>query len=313
MKKHIFLILAHKDIVLLKNLIAILRLYNGSILVHYDAKSNINWKELFKEELQDGHLHFIENPKKIFWGSFSIIQATFLLIDQALKVCPDGEYFHLLSEQCYPVKSPAYFDEYFKKNAGTNFIKAFELPDPKWKPNGGLNRVHFYHLNYFFDVRSKSLKNVFMKVFNYSLQKVQALIKFKRKKPVEFSRIYGGSEWWSFTREFLLHANDVYNKNIRIRNFFKYCLIPDELFFQTLFMQSEFSATHKDYNLRYIDWRKNLPGPCPRLLNLNDHWEMIQHPDILFARKINPADKSFSEKVRTDTIERSYMPASYKT
>ena len=44
------------------------------------------------------------------------------------------------------------------------------------------------------------------------------------------------------------------NPNHILYNFCKTALIPDEMFFQTLLMHSEFKNTIENNNLRYIDW-----------------------------------------------------------
>ena len=111
--KQVFLILAHKNISLLRKLIQLLQLYNGYIFVHYDAKSNVLYKTEFEKEIEEVNVHSIPDNIEVYWGSFSIIKATFKLIEYAVNNFSDPGHFHLLSEQCIPVKSPLYFNNFF--------------------------------------------------------------------------------------------------------------------------------------------------------------------------------------------------------
>jgi hypothetical protein len=308
MKKHTFLILAHKNVFLLKQLINTLSLYDGNIIVHFDAKTSINLKKEFAEETHLGKAHFIPNNIKVYWAGMSIVHATFLLIDYALSHFPESTYFHLLSENCFPVKSPNYFNAYFEKHNSTNFIKAFALPYSKWKHNGGLNRINHYYFVDYFNSKQKTMQDFLWKSFNAFSRGVQLFINYKRKYPENFPNLYGGSQWWSLTNETIKYLNDYYKNNKAVIRRFTYTLASDEIFIQTIFMNSPFSnLARSDNNLRYVDWRRELPGPYPRILNVKEHWNFIKQPDYLFARKVNPADPSFIEKIKNKIICKSIM------
>lgn len=59
----------------------------------------------------------------------------------------------------------------------------------------------------------------------------------------------------------------------------------DEVYFQTIIMNSPFSDSVVFDNLRYIDWFN--PEFGPKTLNLSD-WNRIITSESLFARKIHP-------------------------
>jgi hypothetical protein len=66
-------------------------------------------------------------------------------------------------------------------------------------------------------------------------------------------------------------------------NFFRHVDIPDELFFQTVIMNSELAGSVVNDNLRYIDWTR---GPRPALLEARDLPTLRASPK-LFARKFD--------------------------
>ena len=60
-------------------------------------------------------------------------------------------------------------------------------------------------------------------------------------------------------------------------------LIPDELFFQTLIMNSTLRDSVVNDNLRYLDWSRE---PAPAVLGVGDVDRMLGS-DKLFARKFD--------------------------
>lgn len=303
MKKHVFMILAHKNVKLLKDLIHTLSLYNGDVIVHVDAKSLINIHQEFKDEIQEGIVYFIEKNIKVHWGGSSIVWATFLLIDAALQKFPGRDYYHLLSEHCYPVKSPSYFNQFFEQRKGFNFIEVFDLPAQKWKGNGGLDRVKYYYLNDYFNEKAENSKRSLLLLLSRFVGKLQKAVHFKRNYPATFPKLYGGSQWWSLTYDCLKFIHDYYKAHKAFRKRFLYTLIADELFVQTIFMASSFAAGYSmgNYSLRYIDFSRK-HTKFVGVLDVEYYWEKIQNADYLFARKVNPANDAFIKKLKAEII-----------
>ena len=75
--------------------------------------------------------------------------------------------------------------------------------------------------------------------------------------------------------------------------FFERVLIPDELFFQTLIMNSPLRETVVNDNLRFLDWSRE---PAPAVLGVHDLDRMIESGK-LFARK-------FDVTVDADVLDR---------
>jgi hypothetical protein len=66
-------------------------------------------------------------------------------------------------------------------------------------------------------------------------------------------------------------------------DFFRHVDIPDEVFFQTVLMNSELAGSVVNDNLRYIDWTR---GARPALLEARDLPALRASPK-LFARKFD--------------------------
>ena len=79
----------------------------------------------------------------------------------------------------------------------------------------------------------------------------------------EFPRGYQpffGSSYWCLTRECVTYVNAFVRENPDFVDFFKHLWIPDELFFQTIILNSPFKNRVVNDNLRCIDWSRCRPG-----------------------------------------------------
>ncbi len=66
---------------------------------------------------------------------------------------------------------------------------------------------------------------------------------------------------------------------------FSYSLCPDELFLQTIILNSPFATNVINNNCRYTEWDQS--SAHPRILTVAD-FDKISSADKLFARKFDP-------------------------
>ena len=145
---------------------------------------------------------------------------------------------------------------YKKLKDGRNYI---EIIDEK---NGSYNRYKkLYEISYPEWITKdklsyKIIKRLYMIItggFNHTFSI------FKRKLPID-GKLYFGSQWWCLTFECCKYMIDYVDNNPEYLNYFKKTIIPDECFFQTLFMNSPFSSNY-DSNLTYVNWGRNRRSP----------------------------------------------------
>ncbi|MDO5636031.1 MAG: beta-1,6-N-acetylglucosaminyltransferase, partial [Myroides sp.] len=216
--------------------------------------------------------------------------AILFLCRKALKD-QNNNYFHLISGQDFPTKSVDYY-----LNSNENFLQFEPLPTVNWNGNGGLNRYNYYNI---FDCISLKNKSRLFKL-NNGFIKIQKLLKISRKSLNEdFKTIYGGGTWWSLTREAVEYValnknSDIYLKRMR------YCFCSEEIYFQSILLNSNLKQTIQNNNLRYIDWHSKRGG-IPSFLDQTDFDEIVTN-DYLFARKLN--DKS-SEQLKRMLINKN--------
>ena len=105
------LILAHKN---LDQVIELCNTLNSffNVYVHVDNKCQITTEQ--RRKLKDVSSYY-SNKYNVKWGSYSIVRATIMLMNEALKN-EDNQYFHLISGQDWPLRSPQEIFDYYENN-----------------------------------------------------------------------------------------------------------------------------------------------------------------------------------------------------
>jgi len=98
-------------------------------------------------------------------------------------------------------------------------------------------------------------------------------------------RPYGGSSWWAMSRECVTALLARLQEEPRLLRFFRTVTCPDELFFQTLVMNSRFAERVLGHNFRYIQWPEQ-GARNPKVLD-EDDFDRIAASHAHFCRKID--------------------------
>jgi hypothetical protein len=173
-----------------------------------------------------------------------------------------------LTGQDYPIKSNHFIDAFLKEHNGKVFMEFFALPHHGWQ-NYGMDRIEGWHLRMF---------NRHLRLFPHFGFAI------KRAFPRGF-KPFGGSSYWCLPRECVEHIYEHIQKSQAFVDFFKHVDVPDEIFFQTIILNSSFEPMTVNDNLRYIDW-KALDAGSPAILVKDDFQKLASSPK-LFARKFD--------------------------
>jgi hypothetical protein len=169
-------------------------------------------------------------------------------------------------------------------------MENFKLPSANWK-NGGLDRFEYsYFKNPFFILREILLN----KISGSSKHKIRKFIKLPRinhQLPYKLEP-YGGSAYFCLTKKHVDYILKYLKDKPKLITFFKHAFAPDEIFFQTIILNSALKDTVINDNLRYIDWSKKVMLPA-LTLTIDDADNLLNSPK-LFARKF---DIELDEKV----------------
>lgn len=285
--KHAILILAHKNITLLCK---ILKYFDNQcdIFIHIDKKSSFTLEDI-------NSLYKYRNVKKVYqkfavhWGGFSMLKSELDLLKLALKES-DATYFHLISGQDYPIKPLNVFIEFFERHNGKNFLEFKHIPFAARDGNGYF-RFQYYMPYDWVDARNKKGKDIIHKCYKW-----QKKIGIKRRIPDQFYHLYGGSQWFSITREGAETLLCYTRKSPAFYRRMKYTFASEESYITTVLVNLLPQAKIVNNNLRYIRWLKE-NGNNPSNLG-KEHFSSIINSNAFFARKMeNPYYKPLIELI----------------
>jgi hypothetical protein len=228
-------------------------------------------------------VYFIQNRVKVYWGAFSIVQATINGMQQILASGNEYGYINLLSGQDYPLKPIETIHAFFNENPGKVFMEFYPVNEV-WTE--AIPRITRYHLtNYTFKG-----KHIVQKWMNKLLP--------KRRIPYKLTAV-GRSQWFSMTAELAKYILDYIKTHPRVVHFFKLTWAPDEFFFQTILYNSPYREKMVNDNLRYVDWSEKKPSP--KTFTVTD-FACLAACGKLYARKFNElTDTAILDKLDEET------------
>lgn len=192
--RHAILITTHDNVEISKNLLSLYDDKNIDFYFLIDKKAKSYNEEVLKDICKKSNVYFV--PKiNIYWGSFSQIQAEYILLENAVKKSYD--YYHLISGCDIPLYTKNEFFDFFEQNKGKEFVEY--SPKEIAEKNKVQDRVKYYYA-FMESVREKSAikrkPKTFLREFFLKLQK---LLKIDRTKGKEFQY---GSNWFDITDDF---------------------------------------------------------------------------------------------------------------
>jgi hypothetical protein len=148
-----------------------------------------------------------------------------------------------------------------------------------------LDRINYWHFRLFdrmlgftAERRSKS------RIVSLLWSTLTFFFPMKRKFPRGFEP-FGGSAFWCLSRECVEYVLSFVEQNRKFVRFFRHVLIPEEIFFQTIVLNSPLKESLINDDLRYVHWPGDSPAH-PAILR-EDDFESIAESSCLFARKFD--------------------------
>jgi hypothetical protein len=300
-----YLILAHNNPRHFGRLIRALSSTSSAFFVHIDKKSNL---EPFSQEIEkEENVFFYTERFSVYWGDFSIVEATLALIRQALTCSRQFDRLVLLSGADYPIQSQSRIESFFKNNPEKEFINLVKMPcKAAGKPISRLTR-------YKSGPEDRKIPGILRRLLNPIRE-----IRLRRDYKEIMGELipYAGSAWWALSKDASQHVLNFIDAEPKIVKFFRNTYFPDEMFFQTILGNSSFkSRIHR--NLTYADWSAR--GPSPALIN-EEHLNLFSSTttfsadsfygsgEIMFARKLSDALERVTVSVDRLIAERDFSP-----
>jgi hypothetical protein len=280
-----YIISAHKQPDLLLRLLDRLNGAGVYFFVHVDKRTD---QRLFDQIVSGcahlSNVHLLERHP-CYWGDFGHVQATLKGINEIFKRNTSFDYAILLTGQDYPIKTNEQIHEFFERNGEKSFMAHFSLPTREWS-HGGLERVERWHVRLFGRHFMFPMRDGFF---------------IKRRIPMRF-QLFGGSSYWCLSRECMEYLHRFIHENAKFVNFFKYADVPDEIFFQTILMNSPYASKIVNDDMRYIEWKDPDAG-SPSVLGAAD-FPKLADSEKLFARKFDvQVDVSILDRIDHEILK----------
>lgn len=262
--RHCLLISVYKDVELINRFISKVPVDWG-IYVHIDLKSKIEIQEIDSRA-------FIYKKYKIYWGSIEHVKAFLFLMEVAVKNKYD--YYHLITGQDYFASNPNDFDDILGNNA-MNYLDIFSLPRNGWR-GGDFSVAKIKTLASFGDIRYGMIHKI-----DRLLKLIQERLMNVNIPPAKWN-LFGGSVYCSIHHSFVNWLLQSEKTKLLLR-FLNNTTCGEEIFFQTLIMESPYKNKVSNTHFRYIDWKSWCP---PKVLKQEDFNTIISNK-YLFCRKID--------------------------
>jgi hypothetical protein len=256
-----YVISAYKLPAQLVRLVRRLEAPGSTFVVHVDRKTRRSVVDEMVAGTRGADVTFL--PRHVsHWGGFGHVRTSLEGIDHLSRSGADFDYAVLLTGQDYPLRSPAGIAAVLGNAGGASFMNWWPLPYAPWGERGGLDRIEDWHL--------------------VSFRRSHVALPLRRTLPHGLEP-FGGGAYWCFARPLVDYVQRFVTTSPDYVRFFEHVLIPDELFFQTLIMNSPLRETVVNDNLRFLDWSRE---PAPAVLRVSDLDRMLASGK-LFARKFD--------------------------
>ncbi|MFL6673953.1 MAG: beta-1,6-N-acetylglucosaminyltransferase [Massilia sp.] len=264
--KQVFLIHAHKDLDQLNTLVGQLHDDDFVIYVNLDRKSSIDPTQLHPAA------RLVATRIDVRWGGFSQVEATINSLREIIRDVPQFDKVVFLSAQDFPLLP----NDRLKQELA--LVEDRELIDTMPIGPGGWPVAFRYQ--YFYREGGGKPERLACALANRLLR----LCKTTRRPPPGLQP-YGGSSWWALSRPCLQDLLERVAREPASLRFFRTVLCPDEMFFQTMVMNSRFRERVLSENFRYIQWPEQ-GARNPKVL-VDADFERIGASRAHFCRKLD--------------------------
>jgi hypothetical protein len=276
-----YLMLVHSNPQVQKRAIETLSCDGCGFFIHVDAKSDIRQFSGIGGE----HVTFIEPRIPVYWGEYSQVHATMLLIRQALRHSANYDYLVLLQGADYPLQSGRYIREFFAANRGAEFLSMVKIPSPGY-PLTKINKLEYPAERLLLQFAARAAGKVGLAQRDY-------------RKHLVGLQAYAGDASWILSTEACRYIVEFAAQNPHVEQYFQNTESSDEMFFHTILGNSPFRLRMKR-SLLYRDYPPTLSHPA--LLTEKHVQFFASQKKVLVEDEWGPGELLFARKFSDQTL-----------
>jgi Core-2/I-Branching enzyme len=239
-------------------------------LVHIDRRSaDAEWRAARRNLARNDRVTLLPR-RRCRRSTFGQVAAPLAALGWLATQSAVFDYAILLTGQDYPVKSHEVIARTLARSGRTWFLHAFPMLDAA-RSDWPVTEVHRYRDHHFW------------------LMGRHFHVPLKRRIPRGLEP-FGGSAYWALPREACRFITEFTEANGDVVSFFRHVYEPDEIFFQTIAMNSPVRGRVASIEgphclgVHYIDWP--VGDEHPKILDMSDLPALNSTP-ALFARKFD--------------------------
>ena len=286
-----FLNLCHTDAPVVARAAAKLLKYEDfDMYVHVDYKSEM---APFIDALSGvPRLYFTDERQKVYWGGFNAIRATIMLLKQALASAREYDYFVLLQNLDYPIRSNEFIHHFFDISSGTEFIRGCSISRSKdWHFSRKYKIYNQRDDDFYTNKHSKP--RMYMRYAHMLIKSFKTIL--SNGVIIDNGQVYNlyyGAAQWAITRDLAKYFVEFYDTHPEFNHFMEHIQFPDEEYFHTIVHNSPFKYKCVKYDEPaerwLVNWRNlhyfEYPGTIT-VLTESDYNKIISE-EAIFVRKV---------------------------
>lgn len=239
------------------------------MFVHVDAKLD---DASFRAATNPDKTFFVEDPVSVYWGGFTMVEATIKLIEAALTRHYYDRYI-LISDDSLPLLNPSEIRERLEIHGDHVDAGPVKSDDMRLR----------YDRFYMFDSRATQARwqrpaerEITTDTFDRLLR--LSALRQNGKKPVD--TIYHGKQWMALAASSVERVIDSWKNDMWLRQSFEFSNVPDESYFHTILAQQECERRR----FMHVEWTGT---PPPRVFKGIDEISSVAQGGALFVRKVD--------------------------
>lgn len=299
-----YLILAHDQPEMFGRLVRAVHAQDVAIYAHIDAKFD---RAPFAGACAGVAVDFTPDPVKVNWGGFSQVNAMLRLLEQAVRA-GRHDYYIFLSGRDFPLHSHGHLLEVLQRHPGRSYMNFYALAD-------GTAQVEKIRNYASYDLYAKLPTRWLQRAAAVAVNRISARLPDRRF--IDGMQAYRGSTSWCISQDIARHIVEFTHdpRNGRFVDFFRSVSCCDEIYFQTIVLNSPYAATlnlfdvdgqrrpgelknENKASLHYIDWSPEREDPA---VLVDRDFEPLYASGKLFARKFD-AQRSASLLDKIDAV-----------